>query len=161
MPKEIVIQTLDKEWRPGIYISEGENLERLLPKFARFMAFVMKRELKRAIDSQRYTRNWPPLSVSYYEYKKKKKLSLKTWEATGLLVDSIDYWRSGNKWVVGIPRKVRYPGTSLQVYRVAKWMEYGTQRMPARPLFRPLHIYLRKNVRPFWEAFLEEEGIVK
>ena len=161
MPKEIVIQTLDKQWRPGIYIADDVGMEKMLPRFAHFMAFVMKRELKRAIKNQRYIRNWPPLSADYYEYKKRKRLSLNMWEATGLMIDSISYWRSDNKWVIGIPRKVVYPGTSVRVYKVAIWMEYGTTRMPARPLFRPLHLYLRKNIRPFWEAFLEEEGIKK
>lgn len=159
LPREILIQTIGKEWNPGIVISEREGLEKVLPKFSHFMAFVMKRELKRAIKNQRYIRNWPPLSVSYYEYKQRKNLSLNIWEATGFLADSISYWRSGDRWVVGIPRRVNYPGSALRVYKVAQWMEYGTDKMPARPLFRPLQIYLRKNIRPFWEAFLKEEGL--
>jgi len=121
------------------------------------MAFVMQKELQRAIDEQRYIKNWPPLSVQYYEYKKKKGLSLKIWEATGLLVDSITYWRSNDRWVVGIPRKVKYPGTNFPVYKVAKMMEYGTEKMPARKLFYPLYLYLRKHIRVFWNAFIESE----
>lgn len=154
----IYIQTIDKEWRPGSIMLPLDRRKHL-GRFAHFMADVMAEELSKAIDNQRYAKNWAPLSISYYNHKKVNNLSLNIWEATGLLKDSISVWRSNHRWVVGIPRHKRYPGTFVRVHTVAKYLEYGTSRMPARPLFRPLSIYLSKNVERYWTKFVDQEGI--
>lgn len=160
-PMYVYISPIDLEWRPGRVIIEKDYPDSTfhIGRFAHYMADVMAEELVKAIDRQRFSYKWKPLSVSYFELKKKKNLSLNIWEATGTLKDNITVYRSDNVWVVGIHRYKMYPGTNVRIYQVVKYMEYGTDRMPARPLFRPLALYLRKNIRVYWERYREEVGI--
>lgn len=165
MALELYIQTIDTKWKPASRLakttSSGDvDLESYLDSFAKYMANIVKEEIVKAINSQRYASKWAPLSIPYVKGKKKKNLSPKVWEATSLLKDSIKAYRYRNSWVVGIPKDRRYPGTRVRVYQVAKFMEYGTTRMPPRPLFRPIYRYLQKNIRRYWEKFLREEGVI-
>ena len=81
------------------------------------------------------------------------------WEATELLKDNISYWKSGSTWMVGVRRDKVYPNTTVKVHTVVRWMEYGTTKMPARPLFRPVRDRLSKDIRMYWERFKLMEGI--
>jgi len=149
-------------WKPGVVMATKEE-RRYLGRFARFMADVMSMRLEEAIDRQSYIynnyKNWEPLSIEYYKYKERKNLSLKIWEATSLLKNNITYWRSDNNWVVGVPRNIYYEDTGVRVHTVVRWMEYGTIKMPARPLFRPVRDRLSKDIRMYWERFKKMEGI--
>lgn len=124
-------------------------------EFAKYIAQVLRNEYKKAIDKQRYRYRWKPLSFRYMYYKETYNLSLKIWEATGLLKNSIVYRKRNGYYMVGIDPYKKYKN-GVRVLDVAKCMEYGTSRMPARPLFRPLFEYIRKNIRRYWDKFLKE-----
>lgn len=158
MPMAVYIQIADKKWEPGKILVPPEQ-KYLLDLFALYMANVMKQQLVDAINRQRFVQKWPPLTVAYVNYKRKRNLKLNIWEATGVLKNSISVWRQGNYYVVGIHPNKRYPGTKLKVLQVARYMEYGTTKMPPRPLFRPIASYLQKNIRRYWEKFLEEVSV--
>jgi len=157
----IYIQPLGKEWRPGSRIIPMELPDQArfhLRRFSEFMAVEMASLLQEAIDRQRYAYIWEPLSIEYYEYKKRNYLSLNIWEATGVLKDNIAAFRRGNTYMVGIHPERMYPGTLVPVHRVARWMEYGTKKMPARPLFRPITYFMGKHIRYYWDMYAIETG---
>lgn len=125
--------------------------------FSRFIAKEISILLVKAINDQRYKSKWKPLTPSYKDWKSKNGLSTKIWEATGKLKLSIDYDNVGDVIFVGIDPYIRYED-GLQVLQVAKWMEYGTYKMPERPLFRPILQYVKSNVKYFYNKFLKEGG---
>jgi len=149
-------------WKPGSVLATKEE-RKYLGRFAKYMSEVMAIELQKAIDNQKYVynsyKNWEPLSIAYYKHKEKHNLSLKIWEATSLLKNNITYWRSNNMWVVGVDRNKYYPKTLVKIHTVIRYMEYGTHKMPARPLFRPVKDRLSKDIRMYWERFKKMEGI--
>ena len=156
----ITLNVNDKRTYPGIRIAEeyeevGEDLQE---EFAKYMAKVLRNEFKKAIDKQRYRRKWPPLSITYLRYKEKHHLSLKMWKATGLLQKSIVYRKRNGYYLVGIDPYKRYRN-GPKVLEIAKCLEYGTTRMPARPLFRPIFEYTRKHIRTYWNKFLKSKHI--
>ena len=127
--------------------------EKVLEGFVRYLAITMKKLLKNSIHKQYYSRYWEPLSRNYLKFKQKHGLSENIWEATGKLVDSISYRKQGDRYIVGIPKSAKYPnGVSVQY--VAGCMEFGTENMPARPLFNPVIRYIRRHVRIYWELYL-------
>lgn len=145
------IPTINKKYTP---LKTRKGLpDDVQEAFAKYMAEQMKIYLQESIKTQRYKQYWKPLSVDYMEYKKKKNLSLNIWEASGVLVDSITYRKYGDHYIVGISKTKRYPKTNIPIYRVAEWMEYGTETMPARPLFRRVLLYMRKNINRFYKKF--------
>jgi hypothetical protein len=159
IPSQVRFQIDDSVWSPGVRLAFAERRPDLLPGFARYMAKICVMELRRAIRTQRYKTTWEPLSVHYSTYKIQKDLSLNTWEATGHLINSITWWEQGDYYVVGIKPSTSYPSNpGLKVSKVAKFLEYGTEKMPARPLFRPLFQYLKKHIRTFWSRYLAEVG---
>lgn len=140
------------------YISIFANMneqdrERVLTGFVRYLTITMKKMLKQSIKKQYYVRYWEPLSHNYLKFKREHGLSENIWEATGKLVSSISYRRQGNKFVIGIPKNVKY-SNGVSVQYVAKCMEFGTKNMPARPLFNPVLRYIKRHIRTYWELYL-------
>lgn len=127
-------------------------------EFAKYLAEIIRKEFSDAIDDQRFKNYWPPLSLFYLRYKRVHHLSMKTWKATGLLQKSIVAKRRAISYYVGIDPNKRYHN-GAKVIDIAACMEYGTSRMPARPLFRPIFEDIRKHVRDYWEDFLELNNI--
>lgn len=161
-PFDIRLQYDDyRHWAPGSRLArQYPDTEKLLTAFSKYVAELYVRELVDAINSQRYKGRWEPLTSDYLEYKRKNGLSTNIWEATSLLKESITVYRSDRSYVVGIDRSLKYPGTNVRVYKVIRWMEFGTSRMPARPLFSPVKRKLERNMRKIWESFLEERGLL-
>lgn len=150
-----------RKWAPGSRLSKQyPNTEKLRTAFSRYVAELYVKELIDAINSQRYKGRWEPLTPGYLRYKKEHGLSTNIWEATSLLKESITVYRSGNSYVVGVNRNLKYPNSNVKVYMVIRWMEFGTSRMPARPLFAPVKRKLERNMRKIWESFLEERGLL-
>lgn len=127
-------------------------------KFAAYMAKELRNQFKDAITKQRFKSTWPPLSIPYRDWKGDHNLSLNIWEATGYLKKSIVYRKRNGYYLVGIDPYKKYKDGPKVLY-VAQCIEYGTSRMPARPLFRPIFNQVRKNIRRYWVKFLREENI--
>lgn len=126
--------------------------------FAEYVAGIIRDECATAIEDERFRNKWPPLSVTYVRYKQRHRLSMKMWKATGLLEQSIVARKRLGYWYVGVDPSKRYRN-GMKVIDIARCMEYGTSRMPARPLFRPIFEDIRKNLGSYWDDFLESEGI--
>lgn len=169
MSLKVNLGVKDGTWRPGFALINdpkyGLNTLPLDDKikvqadFSKFLADKMKELLKKRIKVQYAYLRWKPLSQGYLEFKKKAGLSQNIWEATGLLIDSITYYKEDNFYVVGINPRAKYPGSKTKVLFVAQCMEFGTRYMPARPLFGPTVSFMRRNVRKYWELFLTDYSI--
>lgn len=136
------------------------DLRKLVPRyeeyfdqFVAYMALELKKEFKQAIEHQKYKHKWKPLSIRYKDYKKTHNLSMKIWKATGLLLRSIGYKKYNGYYLIGIDPFKKYKN-GIRVLDIAKYIEYGTRRMPARPLFRPILFEMRKNLHKRWLYFL-------
>lgn len=157
---DIKIQPYNSIWRPAIRMSKGKaEQEKILGKFAHYIANIYRDELVKAINTQRYSGRWEPLTPDYLAWKRAQGMSTYIWECTSLLKDSISVWRSGKSWVVGVNRRIRYPESEVPVYRVVRWMEFGTSKMPARPLFGPTKRLIQGRMRKYWTRFLQENNI--
>lgn len=138
----------------------GKELSKNCPEwmqeeFAGYVVKVMRDQFKAAIVKQRFQSSWPPLSVRYLDWKKEHNLSLKIWEATGLLKKSIVYRKRNGYYLVGIdPYKKHNNG--VPILYIAHCLEYGTSRIPARPLFRPIFNQMRKNMGRYWKDFIKK-----
>lgn len=131
----------------------GGNIDHDL--FSAYIAREIARLVSLAIDDQRFSSKWKPLSSSYVRYKKRKGLSTKTWKATGKLQASIGYDINDKVIQVGVDEYGRYPN-GLPILKVAVWMEFGTKKMPERPLFRPIINYVRSNISYFYNKYEKE-----
>lgn len=81
--------------------------------------------------------NWQDLSDRTVKLKKQNKdLILIDTEA---YISNIKLWKSNGVVNVGVKKGTTYKRTngSVSLERVAIWLEYGTSKMPARPLWNP------------------------
>ena len=128
--------------------------------FVIFLAACMVADYNNAINNQRYSSKWRPLSIPYYTWKKKKHLSLKIWEATGHLRRQIKLFKKAGFVSVGFMQRDVYPLTSVKVNDIARILEFGSVSVkdhpPARPLWRPMLLYYRKNVSRYYKAYNDE-----
>lgn len=152
----IKISITNAEFSPAKRVAKAQGKSELQPEFCEYVAHRLYNDILDYIDNQHYAKSgkWAPLSISYLKYKRKHHLSDKIWVATGHLKNSIYVRKSGgHTYTVGISPTKKYPGTTVKVIDVAKWMEYGTRRMPPRPLFRPITTMYRNNVSRYWDDF--------
>lgn len=154
----IYLQPINKYWDPGVRLLAEES-PAIRKAFQSYMAREYVRLVKLCIDDQRYKSKWKDLTPGYLEYKRKHGLSLNIWEATGQLKNSLKLFSRGGSIIIGFDRRSHHKGSKAKLIDIAKWMEYGTIRMPPRPLFRVVYMYMSSNVSYFWKKFLREEVI--
>lgn len=160
----IIISVTGYRYNPGIksVMEDIGNDPDKVRDFVIYMAVSLANELKRAIDTQRYkSSKWPPLSVSYTSYKKRHRLKLRIWEATGYLKHHIHIFRQGSNLVVGFQEKDVYPRSRVRLNLIAKYIEYGTNKIPARPLFRPILLQVRKHIAQYFKRYLRDLSLYK
>jgi len=157
---QLILRIQDKTWTPGLKLARDFDMELLLSDFMKFMGDTYRDLLKLAIDNQRFRWKWKPLSEDWLEEKALKGWNMGMWTATDFLRDNIYSYRRGEKIFVGLAPNKKHPHSKLTTLELARVLEYGTRdgHVPARPLFRPLHTHLRKNVRRYWLKFLVSKG---
>lgn len=155
----IYIQTLDRYWDAGSKLLKDQPSD-VLRGFQVYLAQEYVRLVKLSIDQQRYRARWKDLTPGYLEYKRKHGLSLNIWEATGELKKSLKVMSpNGRTIVIGFDKRRTHKGSSAKLYKLARWLEYGTLRIPPRPLFRMVYIYMSSNINYFWSKYQKEEGL--
>ena len=132
------------------------------PQYRDFMMYVaaeLASTVVNAIDNQRYKSKWKPLSLNYMSYKKRHNLSLHIWEATGHMKKSIRVFKKRNLIAMGFDDRTVYPKSYLKVNLIARFLEFGSRdnsHPPSRPLWRPLQIYIRKNIGRYYKSYQKE-----
>ena len=157
----IYIQTLDRYWDAGSKLLQDQPSD-VIYDFQLYLAKEYTRLVKLSIDQQRYRARWKDLTPGYLEYKRKHGLSLNIWEATGELKNSLKVSAPKGKKtiVIGFDKRRNHKGSSAKLWKIAKWLEYGTFRMPPRPLFRMVYLYMSSNINYFWSKYQREEGLL-
>lgn len=120
--------------------------------FLEFMTQEIIQRIHKVVKDQIY--RWDPLTDPYKKWKKKWNQDPRIWLASEQTLNSVTYWWSPlqDAWVIGVhPRTLhraykRTGGvdyskkTRTRIMDIIKWMELGTQKMPARPLFTPVFL---------------------
>jgi hypothetical protein len=103
------------------------------------IAKAIAEDAKEAIDQQTY--NWAPLSKRYLEYKIQRGFDPRIYIKTRELYNSISWGVTHGKIWTGIPSRKIHPWTGkrrIPISQIARWLEFGTSKMPPRPIWRPL-----------------------
>ena len=133
-----------------------KRARRIGAEFERRIAFYIAEYLKKGIYRQKWKGKWKPLSPNYLSYKKKKGLDTRTLLAYHYYVRSITAYRSGNDWVVGTKPFQRHPKTLIPMEKLARYLEFGTRKMPARPHWRPAFYEAQKNAGKVMKKVLKD-----
>jgi hypothetical protein len=126
---------------PGKYFKAfvkafGDTRKKEADKVMVASAKAIVAEVKDVIERQRY--HWKPLSEMYRDMKIAKGLDERILIATGLYKRSIKWWKTtGGEVRFGVPRGIRTQ-EGVPLWLISKWLEFGTRKMPARPLWRPV-----------------------
>lgn len=146
-------------YRPGKLSIKETITDEQYRDFMLYVATELAATVVNAIDNQRYKGKWKPLSMYYMSYKKKHHLSLKIWEATGHMKKSIRVFKKGKYIAMGFDDKTIYPKSLLKVNLIARFLEFGSRdntHPPSRPLWRPLQVYVRKNISRYYKSYKNE-----
>ncbi len=91
--------------------------------------------------------SWVPLSSGYAIRKRTLGLDPRILIATGRYVNSIQAMQQKDgTWLVSVPDEPLRPGSKHTLKDLARWLEYGTLRMPARPHWRPAQNIWRTKI---------------
>lgn len=157
--KGLYFTVTNYKYSPGKVSFKDSMSEEQYRDFMLYVAAHLISEIDRAIENQRYTRKWKPLNLQYYTYKKKHHLSLKIWEATGHMRKSMRVFKQGDYLAIGFDKRTIYPKSKIQVNLIARFLEFGSRdntHPPSRPLWRPIHMYVRKNISRIYKSYLKE-----
>jgi phage gpG-like protein len=160
-------------WNPGIKLPLKTNPE-MFELFVLYIALLYREYLINVVKNTRgYEKFWIPLSPKYLAQKKKDGRFENIWMNTGTLINSISIsYNDQRKQVrVGIDEYKVYklpgrkgkrgPKKTLPIILVAKWMEFGTEKMPSRPLFRRVRDYISKNIKRYEKDFIDLMKLMK
>lgn len=107
-------------------------------KLAEAVAKRFAANLRRIIRNQSYA--WVPHSPAYAAYKRRNKLDPRIFIASSAYINSIQAVRGEDgSWSVSVPDTpiTGVRGKKYTMRDLARWLEFGTLRMPARPMWRP------------------------
>jgi len=62
----------------------------------------------------------------------------------------------GFTFYIGAPKDVVHAPSGVPLDKIMLWLEYGTDKIPARPLFRPTEEEIKPILREHWSALLKE-----
>ena len=136
------------------------KLENAEKGFDRWLAGEMTELVKKVIQEQRWKSKWKPLNPEYKAWKIRKGLDHRIFIAYGYYLDSIKTYQSGQDWVVGVDPFRIHIKTGIRMKKLARYLEYGTSKMPPRPHWRPAYEYVRKHIDRYVKKYLREKKIV-
>lgn len=116
-------------------IFKKEALIRANDTSRKFSKEIVK-EAKAVIRQQKY--DWVPLSEGYAKYKEREGLDPRTLIATKDYVNNGIGVQESQGFIFVGPKTGIHKPSGVPYRTIAKWFEYGTWTMPARPLWRPL-----------------------
>lgn len=139
--------------------------------FFAYLTEEFKDRIINAINDDIYQHRFRRLSPKYLQHKMDKGLHLGFWMATGALRESIDYITDDELgyYAVGVADDIYYSyrkknGEMIYtpVSLVVRALEFGTENIPARPLFRFTlrSLMVRANFRRVfrtWEAYQKRQ----
>lgn len=108
---------------------------------------------KRTLDDQTY--NWKPLSEIYRQRKIKEGLSEKILIATGFYRDHIQSWVWKGNVYFGVRKTTIHEPSGLPLWLISKIHEFGTKKIPSRPLWRPILAQFIKQVPKYQKLYYE------
>jgi len=123
-----------------------EDFQVFIRGFLEWQADLVTKRINEVVKRQLYT--WSPLSPSWVQFKKRMGLSPRIWYASGQVLESIHYWYVplGDQFFIGVHPTKRHRAykkgggidqskKGARIIDIISWMETGTRKMPARPLF--------------------------
>lgn len=143
------------------YPTDGtpQDFQDFMKGFLDYFTEIIVDRIKEVIRTQEFKSKWHKLSPKYLEFKKRWGLEMGIWISGGHVVDSIAYWWSPlvDGYIIGVPPALKHrvpkrgggydksKKQKVRVMQILKWMENGTRKMPARPLFTPVMKYYQKK----------------
>jgi len=124
-------------------------------KFFNFLFHEVKGRLITAVIKQQLVHMWSPLSKAYKAHKVKYGLNPGMWVATHQLIESLCLDISvGREFVFArILCNPKKSHNGVPMWMIAKYLEYGTRRIPPRPLFRPIAETIHRDLSQLLERF--------
>lgn len=115
---------------------------------------VLKR-LVQHIDRQDL--NWTPLAQRTIEAKNSEKIYIETgWLKDNLVVRRLKNNPRGSTIFIGASPWKRHQPSGEKFSDIMIWLEYGTDKIPARPLIRPTWAELEKELKDNWRGMIRE-----
>lgn len=150
----IKIQVLDNKILDTSRVVDSRATRRQVYEFELYLCDIFIKEVKRCIDTQSI--KWEPLSRPYLLSKARRGLSTNIWEATSQLKNTLSVRKStGMVLTIGWKRSEHHKGSKIPIYKIARSLEYGTMKIPPRPLFRVVFSKIERNLSKYYEEYLD------
>jgi len=121
-----------------------KTLESVTEDTSRHYARLFRDYIRQVLELQLY--RWEALNANYLKYKKAHGLDERILIATGEYKDNIKVFKHGKGYVVGLPRGKKHNVSGIPLVTLAKYHEFGTSKMPARPMWRTaISVFVRKH----------------
>lgn len=95
---------------------------------------------------------WVSLSDSTVEHKKSSLIYLET----KYLVDNLAIQKTSKGYFIGALNGTEHEPSGLEMSKLLKYLEFGTDRIPPRPLVKPTYEEYKSKFYALWVAYLKE-----
>ena len=148
----IYIEVINQLWDAGRTFIHDRKEKR---EFHKYLSIVYTDEVKKIAWNKRYQLKMAPLSNDYFKYKLESGLHTGQWIATGELINSLKV--KGN-YTIGFDNRRKHSSAHIRYIELARLLEYGTLKIPPRPLFRLVYIQMSKNIRYYYNNWIKLKG---
>ena len=145
-----------------------EDFKDFMFEFLEWQSGLIVERINTVVKRQLYS--WSPLSDSYKKWKEKMGLSPDIWIASGYVLKAIHYYYNpmSDSFFIGVHPTLRHreylkggklgTKTGARVLDIIRWLEFGTRKMPPRPLFTKVFSEFRPKKRQLelYQQFIRE-----
>lgn len=136
--------------------------------FSMYLAYLIVKRVQEAVKLQQL--NGVPMKTLYkplsnsYNKSKPKQTQDKFWKNSDYLIKNLKIWRNRASIYLGYHYSAKHPSNGANITDVMKYNEFGTKKMQARSLFKPVVQLVIKNsdivVQSFLSTIKKNGGII-
>lgn len=142
----IYIDVLGSKWYPARRLKRVSN--RVRNAFEIYCARLLILKVKEAVRVQKYASKWIALNPNYLRKKLESGQELGMWIADDMLIRQLKLKDNRH---IGWDNRLRRDGVPYLL--IAKSLEWGTIRIPPRPLFRKVKSQIQRNLDIIYKNF--------
>lgn len=122
-------------------------------RFSKFLLRFIKNDFRLAFIDKRVKLRFELLMESTWITWSNNIRKPSIYQIQKYILDSIEYRRIRNTFIIDINPRTMLPGTNVTIYSIVRFINYGNDRVKGCYLFSRIFDKYQKNIINYWRAY--------